>query len=69
MGRLVAACTNDTIKGFELRLVISQPAAAPYIQAPMFATTVAIQSNLKTLLRKGVQSELTAVSDLLWLAS
>jgi len=30
-----------------LRLVISQPDAALYIQVPMFATTVAIHSTVK----------------------
>jgi hypothetical protein len=45
-GRLVATCTNATITGSELRLVMSQAAAALYIHAPTFATTVAIQSNL-----------------------
>jgi hypothetical protein len=32
----------ETINGYELRLVISQPDAALYIQPPMFEITVAV---------------------------
>src|SRR5262245_29166956 len=43
MGSVVATCTSDTMSGSGLRLVISQPEAALYIQLPTFAMTVAVQ--------------------------
>ena len=46
IGKVVATCTIDTMNGSGLRLVISQPAAALYIQLPMFATTVAVHSTV-----------------------
>jgi hypothetical protein len=57
IGKLAAACTRDTIKGSESRLVINQPAAALYIQPPMLATTVAAQSSLKMRPRNGLQND------------
>ena len=44
IGRVVATWTIDTMNGSGLRLVISQPDAALYIQLPMFETTVAVHS-------------------------
>ena len=41
-GRVAAACTNETIKGSGLRLVMSQPEAALYIQLPTLETSVAV---------------------------
>jgi hypothetical protein len=46
IGRLVATWTSETINGSALRVVISQPAAALYIQVPMFEITVAIHSTV-----------------------
>ena len=46
IGRVVATCTIDTMNGSGLRLVISQPDAALYIQPPMFETTVAVHSTV-----------------------
>ena len=46
-GRLAATCTKDTINGSLVRLVISQPDAALYIQPPMFEITVAIHTRVK----------------------
>src|SRR5580658_2598444 len=42
-GALFATCTRATRNASFVRLVISQPAAALYIQPPMFETIVAIQ--------------------------
>ena len=47
-GRLLATCTSDTSSGLGLRLVISHPEAALYIQVPMLETTVAIHSQRNT---------------------
>src|SRR5436305_9589370 len=57
IGSPLATCTNDTDKASVSRLVISQPAAALYIQEPMFATTVAVQMTVKTRLRNGLHGE------------
>src|SRR5665213_246222 len=57
IGRLAATCTKDTIKGSELRLVMSQPAAALYIQLPKLVMMVAIQSALKTECRNGLHGD------------
>src|ERR1700722_1128526 len=43
IGRLLATWTSDTSSASPLRLTISQPLAALYIQLPIFDTTVAIQ--------------------------
>src|SRR6516164_1413620 len=53
MGSALATCTSDTIKADGLRLVISQPEAALYIQFPTFETTVAVQTIAKAVSRKG----------------
>jgi hypothetical protein len=45
---VLAVCTNATIKGSGLRLVISQPDAVPYIQLPTLETRVAVQITAKT---------------------
>ena len=47
IGNVFATCTSDTMSGSGLRLVISQPDAALYIQPPMFETTVAVQITAK----------------------
>src|ERR1700722_4131418 len=47
-GRVVAVCTRATINGSGLRLVISQPDAALYIQPPTLETRVAVQITAKT---------------------
>ena len=49
MGKVVATWTRATSKGFGLRLVISQPAAALCIQLPILDRTVASQSTVKTV--------------------
>ena len=49
MGKVVAAWTRATAKGFRRRLVISQPAAALCIQLPILDRTVATQSTVKTV--------------------
>jgi hypothetical protein len=47
IGRLPATRTKETVSGSGLRLVISHPDAALYIQVPTLATTVAIQTTVK----------------------
>jgi len=47
IGNDVATCTIATMNGSGLRLVISHPDAALYIQLPIFETTVAVQSTAK----------------------
>src|ERR1700683_2436267 len=47
-GSVVAVCTNATTKGSGLRLVISQPDAALYIQPPTLETRVPVQTTAKT---------------------
>jgi hypothetical protein len=49
MGDVVAACTIETMNGSGLRLVISHPEAALYIQPPTLETTVAVHSTAKTV--------------------
>jgi hypothetical protein len=44
IGSAFATWTIDTISGFGLRLVMSQPEPALYIQKPMFEMTVAVHS-------------------------
>jgi len=44
-----------------LRLVISQPDAALYIQPPMFEITVAVQMTANVLCRNGLQAEFARV--------
>ena len=44
IGRLLAACTKATRSGSGLRLVISQPDAALYIQPPTLETSVAVHT-------------------------
>jgi hypothetical protein len=61
--RVVATWTIETMNGSGLRLVISQPDAALYIQLPIFETTVAIQSTVNVACRKGLQGELRGAAD------
>ena len=44
IGKLVATCTSETSSGSSVSSVISHAAAALYIQAPVFETTVAVQT-------------------------
>jgi hypothetical protein len=57
IGKVVATCTIDTMSGSGLRLVISHPEAALYIQLPMLAMTVAVQSTENVAWRNGLQGE------------
>src|ERR1700730_18059283 len=57
IGGVVATCTNDTMSGSGLRLVINQPDAALYIQPPMSETTVAVQITAKIAWRNGLHGE------------
>src|SRR5437879_6306007 len=57
IGSVVATCTSETMNGSGLRLVISQPDAALYIQPPTFEITVAAQTTAKTGCRNGLQAE------------
>src|SRR5262245_15800946 len=56
-GSVVATCTIETMNGSGLRLLISQPEAALYIQLPMLETTVASHSPANVACRKGAQAE------------
>jgi hypothetical protein len=47
IGKLLAAATSETISGSGLRLVMSQPHAALYIQPPTLETNVAVQITAK----------------------
>jgi hypothetical protein len=47
IGSDVATCTIDTMNGSGLRLVMSHPEAALYIQLPTLETTVAVQRTAK----------------------
>ena len=58
IGSDTATCTSDTVNGSGLRLVISQPAAALYIQPPIFDTIVAIHSAVKLACRNGPRREI-----------
>src|SRR5436305_15130008 len=57
-GSVVATCTIETMNGSGLRLVISHPEAALYIQVPTFAMTVAVHSTTKFGWRNGDHEEL-----------
>src|SRR3977135_1232516 len=57
IGKVDATCTIDTMNGSGLRLVISHPDAALYIQLPMFAMTVAVHSTENVTWRNGLQGE------------
>src|SRR5271154_3053219 len=57
IGRLLATCTMETMKGSGSRLVMSQADATLYIQPPMLETTVAIQINANTRWRNGAHAE------------
>jgi len=59
-GKFPATCTSATINGSGLRLVMSHPDAALYIQVPMLETTVAVQRTLKVGCRNGAQGELAS---------
>lgn len=57
MGRLLATWTRETVSGSRVRLVISHPDAALYIQVPTLATTVAIQTTVNALCRNAIQDD------------
>src|SRR5580704_10479574 len=57
IGSVVAACTRETARGSGLRLVMSQPEAALYIQVPILATTVAVHSTANVRWRNGAQAD------------
>jgi hypothetical protein len=61
IGRLLATCTMETMKGSGSRLVMSQPDATLYIQPPMFETTVAVQITANVRLRNGAHAVAAAV--------
>jgi hypothetical protein len=63
IGSETATCTSDTMNGSGLRLVISQPAAALYIQPPIFDTIVAIHSAVKLGCWKGPKRERAASAE------
>jgi hypothetical protein len=60
MGSEVATWTIDTIKGSALKLVMSQPDAALYIQVPMFDTTVAVHITAKAAWPNGLHGDIAA---------
>src|SRR5262249_52560154 len=57
IGTLVATWTRETTRGSGVSVVISQPAAALYIQVPMFATTVAIHRTENVACRNGLHGD------------
>jgi hypothetical protein len=57
IGSVLAAATRATIKGSGLRLVISQPLAALYIQPPTLETSVAVQITVKAGWRNGATKD------------
>src|SRR5882672_1083406 len=56
-GRVVAACTSDTMSGDGASSVISHAAAESCIQVPMLEATSAIQSARNSGRRSGLQAE------------
>jgi hypothetical protein len=63
MGSEVATWTIDTIRGSALRLVMSQPDAALYIQVPMFDTTVAVHITVKAAWPNGFHGDIAACAE------
>jgi hypothetical protein len=63
MGREVATWTIDTIRGSALKLVMSQPDAALYIQVPMFDTTVAVHITAKAAWPNGLHGDAAACAE------
>jgi len=57
IGNVLAACTSATISGSGLRLVISQPEAALYIQLPTLETSVAVQMTVNATWRNGATND------------
>ena len=55
IGNVLTAWTSATTNGSGLRLVISQPEAALYIQPPTFDTTVAVQITANAAWRNGAK--------------
>src|SRR5260221_3084222 len=64
-GKLVATWTIETISGEGLRLAISQPDAALYIQPPTFEITFASQLTANILCRNRPQAEVCRASQAL----
>src|SRR5262245_15644728 len=63
IGSVVATWTMETTSGSGLRLVISQPDAALYIQVPTLATTVATHSTVYAECRNGLHGEVVGSAD------
>ena len=61
IGKELAACTSATINGSGLRLVMSQPEAALYIQPPTLETTVAVQITVNAVWRNGAANDAALV--------
>ena len=60
---MLAACTSETISGSGLRLVISQPDAALYIQPPTLDTSVAVQITANAGWRNGAAKDVAFAGD------
>jgi hypothetical protein len=63
MGSEVATWTIDTIRGSALKLVMSQPDAALYIQVPTFETTVALHITVKAAWPNGLHGDIAACAE------
>jgi hypothetical protein len=63
MGSELATWTSDTIRGSALKLVMSQPDAALYIQVPMFETTVAAHITAKAGWLNGLHGDIAACAE------
>jgi hypothetical protein len=57
IGKVSAVCTSATMKGSGLRLVMSQPEAALYIQPPTLETSVAVQITANAEWRNGAAKD------------
>src|ERR1700733_14345852 len=57
IGRELTAITSATMNGSGLRLVMSQPQAALYIQPPTLETNVAVQITAKAGWRNGAAKD------------
>ena len=62
IGRVVAACTSDTIPGDGSSVVINQPAPTSCIQVPMFDIRPAVHSSANARKPNGDQGETAACS-------
>ncbi len=55
MGRLLAVCTRETMRGEVVREVMSQAVAVLWIHVPILEKTLASQRLLKVACRRGLQ--------------